>query len=90
VCGEKGYTHNLKMYSGKEHTATEQPIVTKGVLELMQPLLDSGRVLSTDNFYTSASVAHELLARNTHLIDTLRKNRNFNPRPVIDAKLKKR
>jgi hypothetical protein len=89
LCGEKGYTHNLKIYSGKEQTPTEKPVATKVVLELMQPLLDSGRVLCTDNFYTSVSLAHELLARNTHLIGTLRKNRKFNPRPVIDAKLRK-
>ncbi|KAJ8953498.1 hypothetical protein NQ318_023619 [Aromia moschata] len=89
LCGEKGYTYNLKIYSGKEQTPNEQSVATRVVLELMQPLLNSGRTLCTDNFYTSVSLAHDLLNYNTHLVGTLRKNRKYNPRPVIAAKLEK-
>lgn len=89
LCGKRGYTYNLKIYSGKEQNQNEQPIANRTVLELMKPLLDCGRTLCTDNFYTSVSLAHDLLGRKTHLIGTLRKNRKFNPKPVTEAKLRK-
>ncbi|CAH1996558.1 unnamed protein product [Acanthoscelides obtectus] len=89
LCAEKGYTYNLKVYSGKEDNPTSQSVASRVVLELMEPLLDCGRLLCTDNFYTSVSLAHELLDRKTHLIGTLRKNRKFNPKPITDAKLEK-
>nr|CAI5844167.1 unnamed protein product [Callosobruchus analis] len=89
LCSEKGYTYNLKIYSGKENNPNEQPVASRVVLELMEPLLDCGRLLVTDNFYASVSLAHALLDRKTHLIGTLRKNRKYNPKPVTDAKLEK-
>ncbi|CAH1977065.1 unnamed protein product [Acanthoscelides obtectus] len=89
LCAEKGYTYNLKVYSGKEDNPTSQSVASRVVLELMEPLLDCGRLLCTDNFYASVSLAHELLDRKTHLIGTLRKNRKFNPKPITDAKLEK-
>nr|CAI5863377.1 unnamed protein product [Callosobruchus analis] len=75
--------------TGKENNPNEQPVASRVVLELMEPLLDCGRLLVTDNFYTSVSLAHALLDRKTHLIGTLRKNRKYNPKPVTDAKLEK-
>lgn len=89
LCGDQGYTYNIKIYAGKEETPTETPVGTRVVSELMEPLLQSGRILCTDNFYTSVGLAHELLEKKTHLLGTLRKRRKYNPKPVIDAKLKK-
>nr|CAI5825990.1 unnamed protein product [Callosobruchus analis] len=43
----------------------------------------------TDNYYTSPSLARNLLAKETHLLGTLRKNRRGLPPEVIKAKLKK-
>nr|CAI5823527.1 unnamed protein product [Callosobruchus analis] len=57
-------------------------------MELSENLLDVGRVLYTDNFYTSMHLAHELLKRSTHLVGTLRSNRKLNPQDVTKAKLK--
>lgn len=89
LCGKGGYTYNFKIYSGKERSSNEQPVAIRVVLQLMEPLLDSGRLLCTDNFYTSVTLAHELLERKTHLIGTLRKNRKFNPKVVTKARLQK-
>ena len=46
-------------------------------------------MMYTDNWYTSVSLANELLSRSTNLVGTLRSNRKFNPKEVINAKLKK-
>ncbi|VDK68263.1 unnamed protein product [Cylicostephanus goldi] len=55
----------------------------------MGNLLDCGRILYTDNFYTSIPLAKTLLSHQTHLVGTLRKNRRGLPREVISRKLKK-
>ena len=44
----------------------------------MQPFLNEGRILFTDNFYASPSLAEHLLDNNTHLCKTVRTNcRNY-------------
>lgn len=88
LCLNKGYTFNMKIYGGKEVSNSSAPLANKIVLELMQPLLNSGRTLFTDNFYTSVDLAHQLLKNKTHLVGTLRANRKLNPTPVTTAKLK--
>lgn len=52
----------------------------------MENLLDKGRTLCTDNYYTSVTLAQALLDRETHLIGTLRTNRKFNTKNVIEKK----
>lgn len=88
LCVTEGYTYSIKIYGGKEQP-TSKSLASKVVLELMQPLLNTGRTLFTDNFYTSVELAHELNQNKTHLIGTLRSNRKYNPKAVVDAKLKK-
>lgn len=58
-------------------------------MELCKNLLDSGRTIYVDNYYTSLELAHKLLERQTHLVCTLRKNRRGNPKGVINKKLRK-
>uniref|UniRef100_A0AAV2MH86 PiggyBac transposable element-derived protein domain-containing protein n=1 Tax=Knipowitschia caucasica TaxID=637954 RepID=A0AAV2MH86_KNICA len=41
------------------------------VLNLMEPFMDKGRNVTTDNFFTSLSLAKCLLARNTSLVGTM-------------------
>ncbi|KAJ8929591.1 hypothetical protein NQ314_017698 [Rhamnusium bicolor] len=52
-------------------------------------MLDSGRILYTDNYYTSVTLASKLLQRKIHLVGTLRSNRKFNSKQVTSKKLKK-
>lgn len=89
LCGQGGYTFNAKIYAGKQLRPTNQPVASQVVMELMQPILQTGRTLVTDNFYTSVSLAHQLNDKNIHLIGTMRKNRKYNPKPVFQKKLKR-
>ncbi|KAK5980018.1 PiggyBac transposable element-derived protein 4 [Trichostrongylus colubriformis] len=58
-------------------------------MDLMEGFMDEGRVLCTDNFYTSIELAEMLLRRKTDLIVTLRKNRKRIPKTVKEKKLKR-
>lgn len=89
LCTENGYTFNLKVYCGKDVTELGVPASSSVVMTLMRNVLDSGRILYTDNFYTSVYLAHQLQNRSTHLVGTLRSNRKMNPIDVVKAKLKK-
>lgn len=88
LCVEGGYTYDFKIYCGKEKDPKEN-IPTAVVMNLCDPLLDCGRTVCVDNYYTSVDLAHKLLERKTHLVGTLRKNRKNNPKPVIGKNLKK-
>lgn len=91
VCLVSGYTWFAKIYSGKQEKTPNQnsSITTQITMELMTQLLDEGRTLFTDNFYTSVELAEKLLKRKTHLIGTLRLNRRNNPHSVSKAKIKR-
>ncbi|XP_071051342.1 piggyBac transposable element-derived protein 4-like [Onthophagus taurus] len=87
LCCNEGYTYNIQIYAGK-NIDQQQTTPTRVVMKLAEPLLDCGRTMITDNWYTSLSLAEQLLDRQTHLIGTLRKNRKENPRTVTEKKLK--
>lgn len=99
LCLPHGYTYKFKIYVGAEDTTApsnvdEQTGLPVGlservVLHLCDNILDTGRTLYTDNFYTSVTLAKSLLARKTHLVGTLRSNRKHNPKSVIKKKLVK-
>jgi len=88
LCINDGYTVGFKIYAGQE-AIPGVAVSTKIVMELAADYLDEGRTMFTDNWYTSVSLANELLSRSTNLVGTLRSNRKFNPKDVINAKLKK-
>lgn len=87
LCLKDGYTFDFQVYCGKSKDANTM-VPSKVVMDMMENLLDKGRTLCTDNYYTSVSLACSLLQRKTHLIGTLRTNRKFNPKQVIEKKLK--
>nr|XP_022912443.1 piggyBac transposable element-derived protein 4-like [Onthophagus taurus] len=87
LCLKDGYTYDFQVYCGKSKDG-HVSVLTKVVMDLMTNILDSGRILCTDNYYTSVSLANALLHRKTHLIGTLRSNRKYNPKRVVDKKLK--
>ncbi|CAH1998284.1 unnamed protein product [Acanthoscelides obtectus] len=89
LCGDGGYTYNMKIYCGKESKRDGVSVADKVVFELKNNLLDSGRILVTDNWYTSVGLVRRLLARSTHLVGTLRSNRKCNPKNVITTSLKR-
>lgn len=87
VCSGLGYTYNLKIYEGIEKNQKVTP--ERIVLYLLDDLLNQGRTLITDNWYTSLQLAEKMLDSNTHLVGTIRKKRKGLPKEVINAKLKK-
>lgn len=59
-------------------------------MKLSENYLEEGRVLITDNYYTSLHLAEALLHRKTHTVETLKQNRKWLPREVISAKIKRK
>ncbi|KAJ8964042.1 hypothetical protein NQ314_005182 [Rhamnusium bicolor] len=53
LCVNGSYTCSMKIYCGKESENDGVSVADKVVLGLMNNLLDSGRTLFTDNWYTS-------------------------------------
>lgn len=58
------------------------------VLRLCDGLLGKGYSVFVDNWYTSLDLAEKLIDNETHLIGTLRRNRKYLPKQVMEAKLK--
>lgn len=88
LCLKDFYTLRYNIYSGKE-VIRETDVSYKIVLKLMEPYLNFGRTLYTDNWYSSVMLAEKLNQENTHLVGTLRANRKNNPENVVKKKLKK-
>lgn len=88
LCSSDGYTWAMKLYCGKERDA-KASVPTNVVMTLAEKLLNQGRTVFTDNYYTSLDLANKLLDKQTHLVGTLRKNRRGNPKEVIAKKLKR-
>lgn len=90
LCSLKGYTYNIMIYSGKSQDKNKGVGLAQFVCtKLMSELLDQGRTLYVDNFYTSYELAHSFLKRKTHVVGTLRANKKNMPQEVMKAKLKK-
>jgi hypothetical protein len=71
LCVEKGYTYNLKVYCGMDKVKG-QSSSQNVVVSLADNLLQKGRTINTDKYYcTSIHLAHVLLEKNTHLVETL-------------------
>lgn len=84
LCSTDGYVFRMKVYTGRV-PAVAASIPSDVVLALSDPYLDEGRTLTTDNYFTSVTLARDLLKRRTHLLGTLRKNRKHLP-PTVSSK----
>lgn len=62
------YTSQYK-YTEKEATLGE-PVSTKVIMELIEPYLDTGSVLGSDNWYNSVNLVEKLLDRNSSYRNT--------------------
>ncbi|GLV46249.1 hypothetical protein CBL_12326 [Carabus blaptoides fortunei] len=86
----EGYTWASKIYSGKSEIYDKNKgLAVKVCEDLSQGLLNEGRTLYVDNFYTSYPLAWDFLRQKTHVVGTVRANKKFMPKEVMDAKLKK-
>ena len=79
-----------KLYFGDVHLhhVQGQDAITTLVMQMMHKynFLDTGRVLYTDNYYTSVVLARELIARNTMLVGTTKDWRKGWPQAIKNAK----
>ncbi|XP_014487368.1 PREDICTED: piggyBac transposable element-derived protein 3-like, partial [Dinoponera quadriceps] len=74
------YLVNGFPYLGKDETrGLNIPLSEFVVTKLAEPYLGCGRNITTDNFFTSISLAKKLLANKTTLVGTIRANRKELP-----------
>ncbi|XP_029966199.1 uncharacterized protein LOC115401946 [Salarias fasciatus] len=74
------YICNVFPNVGKEPDRPKEERLSESVvMKLMGPFLDQGRTVTTDNFFTSLSLAKKLLCRKTTILGTLNKNRREIP-----------
>lgn len=86
-----GFALNAKIYTGR--MASQEPerdLGRKTVMELLRPYYNSGRNVITDNFFTSFSLAVDLIAKDLTILGTIRKNRREIPRCLIVTNKKPR
>lgn len=69
------YFYNGKIYEGKCGQSPEKNQAFNVCIELMNPLLNRGYNLCTDNYYSSFDLARFLLRKKTSFVGTLRKNK---------------
>ena len=81
-----GYVLNTIIYTGKEGPAASKDLASQVVLQLIEPYTNSGYRLYVDNWYTSVPLFLELERRGILACGTVRPNRKYLPKDIVDAK----
>ncbi|CAK6968768.1 piggyBac transposable element-derived protein 4-like [Scomber scombrus] len=81
---ETKYMLNGFPYLGKD--PSNQSVSERVVMKLMEPYLGKGRNVTTDNYFTSLTLAKTLLKRNTSLVGTMNKARSELPPSVVSQR----
>jgi len=95
LCEAKsGYIWSIIIYTGKHFLTGDEykdlPMSAQVVMMLMEPLLDKGYCLTTDNFYTSPILADLLISHNTDIYGTMKPTRKGVPKQLqLPKKVKK-
>ncbi|KAG8225466.1 hypothetical protein J437_LFUL004467 [Ladona fulva] len=93
VESKSGYIWSSMNYTGKgmipDANHKEFPVSSQVVLSLIQPLLDKGFCLTTDNYYTSPQLADILILQSTDMYGTVKITRKEMPPELKKDKLKK-
>lgn len=89
----RGYTYNFVMYFGKDTFNVDHipgshvlSMSERIVVFLLQDLLEQGREIIIDNWYTSLRLAEFLLTKNTYVTGTIRVNRGV-PKELTETHL---
>lgn len=85
------YTSNMEIFIGNQPNGpykTDNRVMAV-VLRLVSHIQNSGRNVTTDNFFTSVPLAEALLQKNLTLVGTMRKNKKEIP-PIFVAKNRQR
>ena len=78
------YVMNAIPYLGKiEQRAQNTSVPEYVVMQLTEPYHGSGISVTTDNFFTSASLGNRLLSKNVTLLGTVRHNRREIPKEIM-------
>lgn len=82
------YTLNMEVYTGKQKDGPYKisNSATDVVLRLSQPIYDSGRNITADNWFSSISLANKLLEKKITLVSTQRKNKRKLPIQFVSTK----
>lgn len=94
LCDNKThYLYNFQVYLGKEGLTPQQNQGARVVQDLTVPIYNSGRNITTDNFFTSHALGQFLLSKSLTLLGTVRKSRKEVPmqlmmkrRPAYESK----
>ena len=70
-----GYAFNGQVYKGKVGNLPEVGLGKRVVEDLTQPLRNTGRNITTDNFFTSIPLAEQLFSQKLTLLGTLKVNK---------------
>lgn len=73
------YFLNGQIYTGRTGNSTEKNQGERVVRELSLKYLNTGRNITTDNFFTTLPLAKFLFSKKTTLVGTVRKTRKFLP-----------
>lgn len=81
------YVLNGFPYLGKDEQRPSSILLSEHVvLKLVEPYTNCGRNITTDNFFTSMSLATKLLAKKTTLVGTIRGNKRELPKVAKQRK----
>ncbi|GBN51436.1 PiggyBac transposable element-derived protein 4 [Araneus ventricosus] len=82
------YTWKMEIYAGKQPNGPFQVDNSPSsvVKRLMEPLYNSGRNLTVDNWYTSYPLSQELLQKKITIVGTLRKNKREIPPIFLNSR----
>ena len=83
-----GYVNDFQVYTGKVANAPEKDLGARVVMDLMEPLSGLGHHLFCDSFFSSPSLFHKLLEKDTHACGTVKANRKGLPKELQSLKLK--
>lgn len=90
LCTNDGFVLKAEIYSGVKFADTEALGQTGAVvIHLMNPYLDKGYHVFTDNWYNSVPLTKYMTQRKTYISGTLRADRKHLPEEVTKKKLKK-
>ena len=89
LAATNGYTWNYLIYTGEQDPMAGFRHAETIVMNLLDGLLGCYRTVVADNFFTSIFLAKSLLAHDTYLIGTLRRNRTASGKEFLRRKLKR-
>ena len=90
LCTNDDFMQKTEIYSGTKFADIQSMGQTAAiVIHLMNPYLDKGYHVFTDNWYSSVTLTKYMSDRKTYITGTLRADRKHQPEAVSKKKLKK-